>query len=73
VRLSLTFRLRGGADGHYRPNDPDNALAACKPLLDGLVDAGAIVDDSWRWLEIGSIRCDRDAGPGMLVRLEVIE
>jgi len=73
VRMSLTFRLRGGADGHYRPGDPDNALAACKPLLDGLVDAGVIVDDSWLWLEIGSIRCDRDAGPGVLVQLEVIE
>lgn len=73
VRLSLTYRLAGGRDGFYRPNDPDNALAACKPLLDGLVDAGVIVDDSWRWLEIGSIRCDRDAGPGVLVQLEVIE
>jgi hypothetical protein len=73
VRMSLTFQLRGSADGHYRPSDPDNALAACKGLIDGLVDAGLIVDDSWRWLEIGSIRCDRDAGPGVLVQLEVIE
>lgn len=73
VRLSLTYRLAGGRDGFYRPNDPANALAAAKPLIDGLSDAGLIEDDSWRWLEIGSIRCDRDAGPGVLVQLEVIE
>ena len=27
--------------------DPDNALAACKPCIDGLVDAGILRDDSF--------------------------
>jgi crossover junction endodeoxyribonuclease RusA len=34
------------ADGRYRPKDVDNALAACKPLIDAIVDAGVIPDDS---------------------------
>lgn len=73
VCLSLTYRLAGGRDGFYRPNDPDNALAAAKPLIDGLSDAGLIEDDSWRWLEIGRIAADPDGGPGVLIRAEVLE
>lgn len=33
-----------------RRRDLDNWLAACKPLLDGLVDAGILIDDSTRYL-----------------------
>lgn len=77
ARLSLTFllaRARGpGQAGRYRPGDPDNALAACKGLLDGLVDAGVLVDDSWGWLEIGAVRCDRERGPGILVEVEALD
>jgi hypothetical protein len=29
-----------------RSRDPDNLIGACKPLLDGLRDAGVIIDDS---------------------------
>lgn len=31
----------------HNRRDPDNAIAAMKPLIDGLVDAGAIKDDSF--------------------------
>lgn len=31
-----------------RRRDPDNLAGALKPVLDGLVDAGVIPDDSWQ-------------------------
>ena len=31
-----------------RRRDPDNLAGALKPILDGLVDAGVIPDDSWQ-------------------------
>ena len=31
-----------------RRRDPDNLAGALKPVLDGIVDAGVIPDDSWR-------------------------
>jgi Holliday junction resolvase RusA-like endonuclease len=41
VRFALVFR-RGAR------RDLDNCVAACKPILDGLVDVGCIEDDSSR-------------------------
>ncbi|HWE64785.1 MAG TPA: hypothetical protein VHB98_23985 [Chloroflexota bacterium] len=32
--------------GRSQPMDPDNAVAACKPLIDGLRIGGVLVDDS---------------------------
>lgn len=41
---------------HYVPRtnqrrDADNLVAALKPLADGLVDAGVVPDDTFRWME----------------------
>lgn len=75
-RLSLCFRLGRGSsrgDGCYRPGDPDNAAAAAKPLIDGLVDAGLIEDDCWRWLELGAVTAEEGGDPGVAVRLEAAE
>ncbi|NJD28878.1 MAG: hypothetical protein FIA92_11350 [Chloroflexi bacterium] len=39
--------------------DPDNAIAACKPVLDGIVQAGLLADDSFaviRDLAVGVAR-----------------
>jgi hypothetical protein len=46
-RVSITLTQVNG-----RPRDPDGAR---KSLLDALVHAGAIVDDSQRWLEEGPV------------------
>lgn len=53
VRMTLTF-VRA------RRCDPDNALAACKGLLDGLTDKrgrqSLLPDDSDRWVEFAPVR-----------------
>lgn len=36
--------------------DPDNAVAACKPLVDGIVDAGILRDDSFDVVHELSVR-----------------
>lgn len=46
ARVTYVWRTRRGAHP-----DPDNAIARCKPVLDGLVDAGVLEND--RWIEIG--------------------
>ena len=35
--------------------DPDNRVAACKPLIDAIVRAGFLKDDSPNWLELDVI------------------
>ena len=54
ARVTLTLRVarHRPADGVYRPTDPDNLAAACKPLLDGLTDARAIAGDDWDHLAL---------------------
>lgn len=32
-------------DRRYRPSDPDNAVASCKSVIDGMVDAGLFASD----------------------------
>lgn len=74
-RLSLRFVLghgRRAGDGCYRPSDPDNAVAAAKPLIDGLIDAGLLEDDSWHYLELGAVTAEDGGEPGVVVRLEVL-
>lgn len=45
VRIRITvFR--------WNRQDPDNAVASVKPLVDALVARGWAVDDSARWLEL---------------------
>ncbi len=44
-------------DGHFfgwNRRDPDNLISSLKPIIDGLVDAGFIVDDSQEHLELGT-------------------
>ena len=41
---------------HYLPRtnqrrDPDNLVASLKPLVDGLVDAGVVPDDTEQWVD----------------------
>ena len=47
ARVTLTLRQtrKKPRDNYYRPHDRDNAMAALKPVFDGIKDAGLIVDD----------------------------
>lgn len=40
---------------HGRAGDPDNAWSRLKPILDSLVERRLLVDDSPRWLTLGTI------------------
>jgi hypothetical protein len=56
-RAQITFeyrvcRKREGPDGYARPRDPDNAQAALKGLIDGVVDAGIVIGDTGQQLTI---------------------
>lgn len=54
-----------------RRRDQANALQSLKPAIDGLVDAGIIVDDCWQVLRIGSIDCVVDrSNPRVELTLE---
>lgn len=74
-RVTLTF-----VEIDHR-RDPDNIMGGAKFILDGLIKrrgmrsygAGAIVDDSQKWIELefGKFEYDRER-PGCKVRIEVI-
>lgn len=70
-RVSYTFGIKGArSTGAYCPRDVSNALAAFKAGQDGLVDAGILVDDSARWMELGSVTIDPSIGPFVRVTVE---
>lgn len=79
VRVSLLWGMGGkgrprvkGINPWYRPKDPDNAVSAWKAGFDGLKAAGAIVDDSWEHMELGTVRAVSDDGPWVEVTVEAI-
>jgi len=54
ARIPPCNRIR--VELHYIPKqerrrDPDNLIACLKPLVDGLVDAGVVADDTERYVE----------------------
>lgn len=74
ARVSLCFgtrRVKGGDDG-YRPLDVPNAVSAFKGGFDGIVDAGLLADDSYRYMELGAVTIDPRLGPGVVVVVEVV-
>lgn len=52
VTLEITYHCPRSCDG-YRPRDVQNAIAALKPMVDGMVDAGIVLDDSAEWVSWG--------------------
>lgn len=71
VLLDVIYRYATLQSG-YRPRDVQNAIAALKPAIDGMVDAGVVPDDSWEWVQWGRVqivRCIAGEQPG--VRIEV--
>lgn len=54
-----------------RRRDPDNALASVKPCIDGIVDAGLLLDDSFA--VIHELTVTSEPGPQKAVRFEIEE
>jgi Holliday junction resolvase RusA-like endonuclease len=54
-----------------RRRDLDNLLAACKPLIEGRVDAGLLIDDSSRYLTAITVQREVDPGCEPHVRVEL--
>ena len=59
VTLDVEYRVCRSktlpGDIYYRPTDPDNALASIKAAIDGLVDAGVLLDDKRTNVKLGDI------------------
>lgn len=75
ARLSLHWGLKGRlkADGrYYGPQDADNAVAAFKAGIDGIVAAGLLAGDTWEHLSLGAITATRQDGPWVEVTLEAM-
>jgi Holliday junction resolvase RusA-like endonuclease len=62
-RVSLVFTV---AKGKPKP-DPDNLV---KVVLDGLVKAGVLVDDSDEWCELGGIKLQTGQHPKTMAIVE---
>ena len=43
-----------------RRRDAANCVQSMKPAVDGVVDAGLLIDDCWQVLEIAGVRCSVD-------------
>lgn len=75
VILTLRWWKRA-SDGYYRPLDIGNAIYSLKAAIDGIVDAGVMVDDDYRHLALlsGSVeRCEREWDEGLRVQVLPIE
>jgi len=72
-RISLEFgtRFSRGKD-LYAPRDRDNAIAAFKYGMDGLVAGGIFRDDSAEHVDIGPVTFNRRAGPFVRITVEAI-
>ena len=60
----------------YLPDDPSNAAYALKAAVDGLVDAGLLPDDSWRYvrpLSITVTRVETREEEGLMIHLTELE
>ena len=65
--LHLSFQF---ADHHRR--DLDNVISACKPWIDGLVDAGVIKDDDMAHLLLGKVEARVGAKAKTVIEVEAI-
>jgi hypothetical protein len=55
VTIEVEYRHNRKSRG-YKPRDTANAMSAIKALVDGMVDADIVPDDSARWLSWGGFR-----------------
>ena len=75
-RLTLTLRwYKRASDGYYRPTDIGNAIYSLKAAIDGIKDAGLIVDDDYAHVVemTGRIeRCERASDEGLRIQVEEV-
>ena len=60
----------------YLPDDPSNAAYALKAAVDGIVDAGLLPDDSWKFVRVLSTsvtRVDTREEEGLFIVLTELE
>lgn len=72
VDIALEFGTKGGRKvRRYQPRDEQNAIAAAKSLIDGVVDAGVVADDSRHFVHFCGATINSNDGPW--VRVTVTE
>lgn len=67
VSMSVEFAIKGSRGVGYAPRDEANALTSVKAGIDGLIDAGVVVDDDRRHLTVAGISIRNDDGPWVLI------
>lgn len=77
ARVSIVLRwYKRASDGCYRAQDAGNAIYSLKAFIDGLVDAGLLIDDDYLHMELGRCaveRCATTADEGVVVTIEQCE
>lgn len=82
ARITVEFlmgqRLLFPSSHFYRPRDRQNAIASLKGAVDGLVDAGVILDDNHKVLDWGDVTLKRSAKEhqgkaGVILTIESME
>ena len=70
-RISLEFGTQFSRGKKlYSPRDCDNAIAAFKYGMDGLVAGGIFRDDSAEHVELGQVTINRRSGPFVRITVE---
>ena len=67
VRLSAVIIRK-----HLGVADPDNDAARVKPIIDGIVAAGVIPTDTYRYVEWGGV-AERRGAPGVELVIAEVE
>lgn len=73
IVLEIEYRF-GASMKDYKPRDVQNAIAALKPAIDGMVDAGVVPDDSYKWVSWGKVRlvqCIQGETPQVIVTVRL--
>jgi len=65
ARISYEFTVKD-----KRRRDISNLVSACKSLEDGIVDAGVVVDDDAKHLEVGHILLTRGDTEQIIIKVE---
>lgn len=73
--ITIEYRHTRESEG-YHPKDVMNAVHACKPAIDGMVDAKVVKDDTKKWLRLDgltlltSLEELGDKKPGITITVE---
>jgi len=68
VTVSYQFTVRDG-----RKHDVDNLVSACKPYVDGLIDANVMMSDDYRYMKIGGAEIVKGEGYQTRILVRILE